>query len=95
VHKFRVKHGKLYVEIETVIVLPLELVPITTAAITREKLTLKEQQVFDGLLKGMGNKEIGASMNLTERTVKYHMSNLLRKFRVATRGEILALFGKR
>lgn len=93
--KLRVKNDKLYVEIETVITVPIELVPITATAISRSKLTLREQQVFDGILKGWGNKEIANAMNLSARTVKFHVSNLIRRFRVTSRGEIMALFGKR
>jgi DNA-binding NarL/FixJ family response regulator len=94
-HRFSWKRGKLYIEIEPVIVIPIEIVPITTAALSRLKLTKREKLVFDKLLRGMSNKEIGNAINLSERTVKFHVGNLLRKFHVVTRGEAMALFSKK
>jgi two-component system, NarL family, nitrate/nitrite response regulator NarL len=58
-------------------------------------LTKREKLVFDKLLRGMSNKEIGNAINLSERTVKFHVGNLLRKFHVVTRGEAMALFSKK
>jgi len=33
-------------------------------------------------MKSLANKEIAANLNLSERTVKFHVSSLLAKFRV-------------
>jgi DNA-binding NarL/FixJ family response regulator len=52
------------------------------------KLTPREQQVFSGILRAQSNKEIADSLNLSERTVKFHVSSLLVKYRVGSRNEL-------
>ncbi len=52
-------------------------------------LTRREEEVLSGLLKSLANKEIAANLNLSERTVKFHVSSLLAKFRVRGRMELV------
>jgi hypothetical protein len=40
-------------------------------------------------MRSLANKEIAASLNLSERTVKFHVSSLLAKFRVRGRMELV------
>ena len=40
-------------------------------------------------MRSLANKEIAASLNLSERTVKFHVSSLLTKFRVRGRMELV------
>ena len=49
------------------------------------QLTSRQQEVFRGVQQGLSNKEIGKKLNLSERTVKFHVSSLLVKFDVAGR----------
>jgi DNA-binding CsgD family transcriptional regulator len=49
------------------------------------QLTSRQQEVFGGVHQGLSNKEIGKKLNLSERTVKFHVSSLLVKFDVAGR----------
>src|SRR5260370_16469712 len=51
--------------------------------------TRREEEVLCGLLKSLANKEIAANLNLSERTVKFHVSSLLAKFRVRGRMELV------
>ena len=53
------------------------------------KLTRREEEVFGGVMRSLANKEIAASLNLSERTVKFHVSSLLTKFRVRGRMELV------
>ncbi len=53
------------------------------------KLTRREEEVLCGLMKSLANKEIAANLNLSERTVKFHVSSLLAKFRVRGRMELV------
>jgi len=53
------------------------------------KLTRREEEVLSGLMKSLANKEIAANLNLSERTVKFHVSSLLAKFRVRGRMELV------
>jgi len=53
------------------------------------KLTRREEEVLNGVMRSQANKEIAASLNLSERTVKFHVSSLLAKFRVRGRMELV------
>jgi len=53
------------------------------------KLTRREEEVLAGLMKSLANKEIAADLNLSERTVKFHVSSLLAKYRVRGRMELV------
>lgn len=53
------------------------------------KLTRREEEVLSGLMKSLANKEIAANLNLSERTVKFHVSSMLAKFRVRGRMELV------
>jgi DNA-binding CsgD family transcriptional regulator len=56
---------------------------------TTVKLTRREKEVLDGILRSLANKEIAAELNLSERTVKFHVSSLLAKFKVHSRMELM------
>jgi DNA-binding CsgD family transcriptional regulator len=49
------------------------------------QLTSRQQDVLRGVQEGLSNKEIGKKLNVSERTVKFHISALLMKFDVAGR----------
>jgi DNA-binding CsgD family transcriptional regulator len=66
-----------------------KLLEIGKAISNQVKMTRREQEVLSGLTKLMGNKEIAASLHLAERTVKFHVSSLLAKFRVRGRMELV------
>jgi len=53
------------------------------------KLTRREEEVLAGLMKSLANKEIASDLNLSERTVKFHVSSLLAKFHVRGRMELV------
>lgn len=56
---------------------------------TSVKLTRREKEVLDGVLRSLANKEIASELNLSERTVKFHVSSLLSKFKVHSRMELM------
>lgn len=56
-----------------------------------EELRPRELQVLEHLARGRRNREIGAALHISESTVRFHVSNLLRKLGVSTRGEAVAL----
>src|SRR5205814_9232961 len=43
------------------------------------------------LLENLSNKEIASKLNIAERTVKFHVSNLLSKFGVRRRADLILL----
>ena len=53
------------------------------------KLTRREEEVLEGVLRSLANKEIASELNLSERTVKFHVSSLLSKFKVHSRMELM------
>lgn len=54
-------------------------------------LSRREQEVLDSLLENQSNKEIANKLNIAERTVKFHVSNLLSKFGVRRRADLILL----
>lgn len=55
------------------------------------ELSRREQEVLNGLLENLANKEIAGKLNISERTVKFHVSNLLSKFGVRRRADLILL----
>jgi len=56
------------------------------------RLSPREIQVLDLLLDNLSNKEIAAKMKIAERTVKFHVSNVLTKFGVHRRADLILLW---
>ena len=54
-------------------------------------LSPREREVLDALLLNLANKEIGDRLNISERTVKFHVSNLLQKFGVQRRADLILM----
>jgi DNA-binding NarL/FixJ family response regulator len=52
-------------------------------------LSARENDVLDGLLENLSNKELASRLNISERTVKFHVSNLLSKFGVQRRADLI------
>lgn len=50
-----------------------------------ESLTVREEEVLAQLVKGRSNKEIADELFISEKTVKTHVSNILRKLDVKDR----------
>ncbi len=56
---------------------------------TREALTEREHDVVQWVIQGMTNKEIATKLNISDKTVKTHLSNIFRKLNVSGRLELL------
>ena len=56
-----------------------------------QRLTPSEKALYDAYIARVTTKEIMASMNIKESTVKYHSRNLYSKLGVSTRRELLEL----
>lgn len=54
-------------------------------------LTDREKQVTDGVLTGASNKEIARQLNITERTVKAHLSSIFHKLGARDRMHLMLL----
>jgi DNA-binding NarL/FixJ family response regulator len=56
-------------------------------------LTIREQQVFSHLKRGLSNKEIAGALRIAEATVKNHVHHVLEKLRVTSRAQAAAISG--
>jgi NarL family two-component system response regulator LiaR len=61
------------------------------SSILQDVLTERERQVLLLVAQGESNKQIGIGLNITERTVKYHVSAILRKLGAANRAEAVQI----
>jgi RNA polymerase sigma factor (sigma-70 family) len=55
------------------------------------KLTPREQEVFDLVVAGRLNKQIGAELGISERTVKVHRAQVMIKMRATSLAELVHL----
>ena len=60
---------------------------VLAARVGRRVLTSRELEILRMVARGMGNKEIGAALNIAEVTVKLHVSHVLDKLNVRDRTE--------
>ena len=58
---------------------------LTRESAPQELLSERERQVLDLLAKGSANKEIAASLSLSESTIKTHVANIFQKLEVNDR----------
>jgi len=59
---------------------------------TATNLSRREQEMLEGVLANLSNKEIANKSNISERTVKFHVSHLLEKFGVQRRADLILLW---
>lgn len=53
--------------------------------LVEDGLTLREIEILRGVVKGWGNKRIGAECSIKEKTVKTHLRNIFRKLHLSDR----------
>jgi DNA-binding NarL/FixJ family response regulator len=63
-----------------------------SAASAPAELSRREREVMDALLENLANKEIAARLNVSERTVKFHVSRILAKYGVQRRADLILRF---
>lgn len=61
---------------------------------TAEGLTKRERQVADLVTKGYSNAEISQIMNVSVRTVKYHLGNVYQKLNITRRSKLAGEAGQ-
>ena len=59
-----------------------------------DELTPRERDILELVASGKSNKEVGAKLDLTEKTVKHYMTNILQKLQVRNRVEAALLAQK-
>ena len=56
-----------------------------------EQLRPREREVLELMVAGLRNREIAQRLFITVRTVKFHVSSILRKFNAQSRAEVIVL----
>jgi DNA-binding NarL/FixJ family response regulator len=56
------------------------------------RVSRRESEVVELLMQNLSNKEIGSKLHMSERTAKFHVSNLLAKYGVQRRADLILLF---
>lgn len=80
-----VNEGEIYVEPELTVSLNSNLAKRDTKKDIISELTRRELDVLILLSSGMLNKEIASKLNISERTVKNHISSMFKKIGVSDR----------
>ena len=52
-------------------------------------LTSREREVMELVLNGESNRDIGAALSISERTVEVHLTKIYRKLRVSNRNQLV------
>ncbi len=68
--------------------------PDRADALARFGLTAREREVLDSIAQGLSNKAIAERLYLSHRTVGVHVSNVLRKLDVSSRGQAAAVVAR-
>jgi DNA-binding CsgD family transcriptional regulator len=63
---------------------------VTRTVIDRHELSPREREVLRMLCLGMSNRQIAEQLGVSPETVKTHVSGVLRKLRVESRGQAVA-----
>lgn len=58
-------------------------------------LTKREEQILDSVAEGKTNKEIARLLNISEKTVKHYMTNIMHKLQVRNRVEAALVVKKK
>lgn len=77
--------GKNYIQPSLIPALNAKMIEKDEDGVKLENLTNREIEVLKLLAVGMYNKEIAETLNISERTVKNHVSNIFKKLNVTDR----------
>jgi len=61
--------------------------PLAKTDYTNDELTVREEQILEGIAEGLSNREIGDRLHIAEKTVKNYVTNILQKLHVRNRVE--------
>ena len=82
---FSIIEGEDYIQPSLIPMLNSKLLEIDSDKVKLDLLTRREYEVLKLLTEGMFNKEIAMKLNISERTVKNHVSNIFKKIEVTDR----------
>jgi len=58
------------------------------------QLTHRQYEVLDLVARGLSYKEVGTQLNLSPRTIKYHMAEIMAELHMEHRAQVLAYAGR-
>jgi two-component system nitrate/nitrite response regulator NarL len=73
------------------IVVSVEHANATASFAGEDPLTPREREVLQMLAAGLGNKEIGARLGISDHTAKFHVSQILGKLNAGSRAEAVSI----
>ena len=84
-------NGETYITpgFATKVIVSMKTAELRRKAQQPERLHHREEQIVSGLLKGQTNREIGLTLNISEKTVKHYMTSLMNKLNVRNRVELV------
>ncbi len=56
---------------------------------TQARLTARQEEVLTLVARGLTYKQVGANLHLSERTIKYHMTEIIRRLHLENRAQAL------
>ena len=80
-----VANGENYIQPSLIPILNAKMIDRDSDTVKIESLTKRELEVLKNLSYGMYNKEIAEKLDISERTVKNHISNIFKKIEVTDR----------
>ena len=69
--------------------------PDQAGLVQRKSLSPQEERVLSLVAEGLTNKEIGATMQLSDKTVKNYLANIFQKLRISRRAQAATFFARR
>ncbi len=57
--------------------------------LTQRGLSNREAEVAELVTKGLSNKEVASQLFVTEKTVKFHLTNIYKKMNVKSRAQLI------
>jgi LuxR family transcriptional regulator, positive regulator of biofilm formation len=57
--------------------------------LTQKGLSNREAEVAELVVKGLSNKEVANQLFVTEKTVKFHLTNIYKKMNVKSRAQLI------
>jgi len=85
-----VDEGQIWVDNDTLKAF-LHQGPSIQPAIKADDVTGREREIIDLVCRGCTNREIAASLSLSEHTVKAHLNRIFRKFKTTSRSKLITL----
>lgn len=84
-----IMNGNVYIQPDLISILNSKEIDDKNGDVNKIKLlTKREMEILQQVASGMFNKEIAINLNISERTVKNHISNIFKKIEVSDRTQV-------